>query len=112
MVTLLTVDKRLDDKGLKRLIEYLVSGGVHGILGLFLLAIFNVRIKRWQGIDSVIVSIFIIICGTFLRDLSPQYEWLQCSIDPIIIGANATAGLMFLALIFVALNKQKGSPLY
>ena len=30
-VTPLTVDKRLDDKGLKRLIEYLISGGVHGI---------------------------------------------------------------------------------
>ena len=31
MVTPLTVDKRLDDKGLKKLIEYLISGGVHGI---------------------------------------------------------------------------------
>ncbi len=31
MVTPLTVDKMLDDKGLKRLIEYLISGGVHGI---------------------------------------------------------------------------------
>lgn len=31
MVTPLTVDKKLDDKGLKRLIEHLISGGVHGI---------------------------------------------------------------------------------
>jgi len=31
MVTPLTIDKKLDDKGLKRLIEHLISGGVHGI---------------------------------------------------------------------------------
>lgn len=31
MVTPLTVDKRLDDDSLKELIEYLISGGVHGI---------------------------------------------------------------------------------
>ena len=31
MVTPLTVEKRLDDKGLKKLIEHLISGGVHGV---------------------------------------------------------------------------------
>jgi len=82
-----------------------IFGG--GILGLFLLAIFNVKIKRWQGIASVVFSILIIIWGTFLRDLPPNYDWLECTLDSIIVGAVATAGLLLLALIFVALNKQK-----
>lgn len=82
-----------------------IFGG--GILGLFLLAIFNVKIKLWQGIVSVIFSVFIIIWGTFLRDLSPKYDWLECAIDPIIIGAIATAGLILLALVFVVINRNK-----
>ena len=82
-----------------------IFGG--GILGLFLLAIFNVKIKPWQGIVSVFFSVLIIIWGTFLRDLSPEYDWLGCTFDPIIVGAIATAGLILLALVFVAINKKK-----
>ena len=82
-----------------------IFGG--GILGLFLLAIFNIKIKHWQGIVSVIFSILIIIWGTFLRDLPPSYAWLECTIDPIIIGAIATAGLVMLALVFVGMNKRR-----
>lgn len=84
-----------------------IFGG--GILGLFLLAIFNVKISRAQGIISVIFSLLIIIWGTFMRDLSANYSWLECTIDPIIIGAVGTAGLVALALIFVVINKQKGN---
>ena len=82
-----------------------IFGG--GILGLFLLAIFNVKIARWQGIVSVLFSILIIIWGTFLRDLSSDYAWLECTLDSIIVGAVATAGLILLALVFVVFNKQK-----
>ncbi len=82
-----------------------IFGG--GILGLFLLAIFNVKISRKQGIISVIFSVLIIIWGTFLRNLSPDYSWIECTIDPIIIGALGTAGLLSLALIFVVINKKK-----
>ena len=82
-----------------------IFGG--GILGLFLLAIFNVKISHAQGIISVVFSLLIIIWGTFLRDLSANYSWLECTIDPIIIGAVGTAGLVALALIFVVFNKQK-----
>lgn len=82
-----------------------IFGG--GILGLFLLAIFNVKISRAQGIISVIFSLLIIIWGTFMRELSANYSWLECTIDPIIIGAVGTAGLIALALIFVVINKQK-----
>jgi len=82
-----------------------IFGG--GILGLFLLAIFNVKLKRSQGIISVIFSILIIIWGTFLRDLPDSFNWLECRLDPIIIGAVATVGLILLALVFVQFNKSK-----
>jgi SSS family solute:Na+ symporter len=80
-----------------------IFGG--GILGLFLLGIFNVKITKVQGIISVIFSILIIIWGSFLRDLPDQYAWIESNIDPIIIGAMSTAGLLFLALVFVVANK-------
>lgn len=82
-----------------------IFGG--GILGLFLLAIYNVKITKTQGILSVFFSILIIVWGTFLRDLSQPYTWLTCTIDPIIIGATSTAGLIALALLFVLINKRK-----
>ncbi|MEO9894239.1 sodium/solute symporter [Aurantibacter sp.] len=82
-----------------------IFGG--GILGLFLLALFNVKISKTQGIVSVIFSILIIIWGTFLRELSPELAWLECTLDPIIVGAVATAGLLSLAFVFVFINKQK-----
>ena len=81
-----------------------IFGG--GILGLFLLAIFNVKINRLQGILSVIFSLVIIVWGTFLRDLSPNYSWLECTIDPIIVGAFSTLGLVVLALVFVFFNRK------
>jgi SSS family solute:Na+ symporter len=80
-----------------------IFGG--GILGLFLLAVFNVRISRTQGILSVVFSLVLIIWGSFMRDLPENLSWIECSIDPIIIGAMSTAGLLLLALIFVLANK-------
>ena len=81
-----------------------IFGG--GILGLFLLAIFKVKISRIQGIISVIFSIIIIVWGTFFRDLSSGYSWLECTIDPILTGAFGTAGLISLALLFVVINRN------
>jgi SSS family solute:Na+ symporter len=81
-----------------------IFGG--GILGLFLLAVFNVKVTTAQGVTSAIFSILIIIWGSFMRDLPAGWEWLQCSLDPIIIGAVSTAGLVLLALIFVVINKS------
>ncbi|PKA96952.1 SSS family solute:Na+ symporter [Flavobacteriaceae bacterium MAR_2009_75] len=79
-----------------------IFGG--GILGLFLLAIFNVKLKNWQGIVSVLFSILIIIWGTFMRNLPDEFTWLECTVDPIIVGAIATAGLIVLALMLVSLS--------
>lgn len=81
-----------------------IFGG--GILGLFLLAIFNAKLTRKQGILSVVFSILIIIWGTFVRDLPEAYSWLECTMDPIIIGAASTAGLIAMALVFVYFNKR------
>ena len=82
-----------------------IFGG--GILGLFLLAIFNVKIKRWQGITSVLFGVLIIVWGTFLRDLPASLSWLECGVDSIIVGAISTAGLIALALLFVVFNKKE-----
>ncbi|WP_273565575.1 sodium:solute symporter family transporter [Maribacter halichondriae] len=77
-----------------------------GILGLFLLAIYNVKITKLQGILSVAFSILVIVWGTFLRDLPESYSWLQCNLDPIIIGATSTAALLGLAILFALWNKR------
>ncbi len=82
-----------------------IFGG--GILGLFLLALFNVGISRAQGVLSVLFSILIIVWGTFFRDLPKGYSWLECTMDPIIIGAASTAGLIAMALVFMLYNKSK-----
>lgn len=82
-----------------------IFGG--GILGLFLLGIFNVKISKTQGMISVGFSILIIVWGSFLRDLPANLKWMESSIDPIIIGAIGTTGMVALALLFVIVNKGK-----
>jgi SSS family solute:Na+ symporter len=85
-----------------------IFGG--GILGLFLLAIYKVKLTKIQGILSVVFSILIIIWGTFLRKLPEPFTWLECTIDPIIIGATSTVGLVAIALLFVIINKKNFKP--
>lgn len=82
-----------------------IFGG--GILGLFLLAVFKIKITNLQGIISTIFSVIIIVWGTFLRDLPDNLKWLECTFDPIIVGAVGTAGLLSLAILFVLINKRK-----
>ncbi len=82
-----------------------IFGG--GILGLFLLAINNIKLTRLQGILSVAISIIVIIWGTFFRNLPSEFAWFQCTIDPIIVGAVSTATLIIAALLFTLLNKRK-----
>ncbi len=82
-----------------------IFGG--GILGLFLLAITNVKLSLKQGLLSVLFSILIIVWGTFFRNLPEQYGWMECHIDPIIIGAVGTAGMVALAGVFVVINKNR-----
>lgn len=75
-----------------------IFGG--GILGLFLLSLFNIRIKLWQGIVSIAVSLIVISWGTFARDLPAAWQWLECDIDKIIIGAVGTLFMLIVAIGF------------
>ncbi len=74
-----------------------IFGG--GILGLFLLSLFRIRLSLWQGLISIAVSIAVISWGTFARGLPKGWEWAQPPFDPIITGAVGTAALMVVALL-------------
>ena len=75
-----------------------IFGG--GILGLFLLSLMRVRLRLWQGIVSIGISISVISWGTFARDLPESWRWAQCDLDKIIIGAVGTAALLVVAGVF------------
>ncbi len=85
-----------------------IFGG--GILGLFLLALARVRLRIWQGLLSVLFSILIILWGSFARNLPDHLAWLECHIDPILVGAVGTAGMIVVALLFAWSNRRKGTP--
>ncbi len=82
-----------------------IFGG--GILGLFILSLLRVRLRLWQGLASIVVSIAVISWGTFARDLPDSWAWAQCNLDGIIIGAVGTAALMIVACLFNLLNRNK-----
>lgn len=84
-----------------------IFGG--GILGLFLLALFKIRLRLWQGLATIGLSILVISWGTFIRDLPPSWTWLECTFDPIIVGAVGTFVLIVLALLFYAINSRTDS---
>lgn len=79
-----------------------VFGG--GILGIFLLALMRVQLRQWQGIVAICVSVSIISWATFARNLPDAWNWAECSLDIVIIGAVGTVGLMMTAIIFGLLN--------
>lgn len=75
-----------------------IFGG--GILGLFLLSLFRIRLRLWQGIVAIAVSIGVISWGTFARNLPQGWKWAECTIDGIIIGAAGTLALILVSLAF------------
>ena len=75
-----------------------IFGG--GILGLFLLSWLRVRLKLWQGLVSIGISIAVISWGTFARNLPAPWQWAQCHFDPIIVGAVGTGALLACAGLF------------
>jgi len=81
-----------------------IFGG--GMLGLFLLSLLNVRLRLWQGLVSIGASIIVIAWATFARGLPTSWQWAECRLDPIIIGAVGTAAFMATACIFVLANKR------
>ncbi len=90
-----------------------IFGG--GILGLFLLAFFRVRLNFWQGIFVIAISIAIISWGTFVRadilTLPENWQWLYCNLDTIVIGAVATFWMIVVAVILSFFNKKVEAPL-
>jgi SSS family solute:Na+ symporter len=82
-----------------------IFGG--GILGLFLLSLARVRLRLWQGIVSIGVSISVIAWATFARNLPEPLQWAQCNLEEIIIGAVGTAALMAVAFLFALTNPRK-----
>ncbi len=79
-----------------------IFGG--GILGLFILSLLRIRLRLWQGLISIATSIAVISWGTFARELPDSWQWAQCNLDRIIIGAAGTAALMAVACFFGLLN--------
>ena len=77
-----------------------IFGG--GILGLFLLALFSVRLKTWQGICGIVASILVISWGTFVRG----ELWWQSDIDGILVGAVGTLALMMVTLLLCKINRE------
>ncbi|HNY78989.1 MAG: sodium/solute symporter [Sedimentisphaerales bacterium] len=85
-----------------------IFGG--GILGLFLLSLWRVRLTLWQGLVAVGVSIAVITWGTFVRPGAPGPDWpswIQATFEPILVGAVGTAALIAVALAFHLLNARK-----
>jgi SSS family solute:Na+ symporter len=82
-----------------------IFGGA--ILGLFLLAFMRVRLQLWHGLVSIGVSVAVIAWGTFARDLPDTWQWAECNLEGIIIGATGTAALMIVACIFGLINRNR-----
>ena len=72
-----------------------IFGG--GILGLFILSFLRFRLRLWQGLASVAVSIAVISWGTFARNLPDPWKWAQCNFEGIIVGAVGVAALLITA---------------
>ena len=82
-----------------------IFGGA--LLGLFLLAFMRIRLRLWQGLASIGVSIAVISWGTFARDLPVSWQWAQCNLDRIIVGATGTGALMVVACLFGLTNRNR-----
>jgi SSS family solute:Na+ symporter len=89
-----------------------IFGG--GVLGVFILGLLRVRLRLWQGLVSIAVSIAVITWATFVREpflskaqIPESWKWIECNLDVVAIGAVGTAALMVVALIFGLLNRKQ-----
>jgi len=82
-----------------------IFGGA--LLGLFLLAFLRIRLHLWQGLVSIGVSIAVITWGTFARNLPASWQWAQCNLEAIIVGATGTGALMVVACLFGLTNRNR-----
>jgi SSS family solute:Na+ symporter len=82
-----------------------IFGGA--LLGLFILSLLRFRLRLWQGLAAIGVSIAVISWGTFARNLPDKWRWAQCNIDGIIVGAVGTAALLVVAVGFGLTNQMR-----
>ncbi|MHC4582006.1 MAG: sodium:solute symporter family transporter [Planctomycetota bacterium] len=82
-----------------------IFGGA--LLGLFILAFLRVRLSLLQGLISIAASIGVISWGTFARDLPDSWQWAQCNLDGIIVGAAGTVALLVVAGAFAMMNRKQ-----
>ncbi|HCO92523.1 MAG TPA: sodium:solute symporter [Phycisphaerales bacterium] len=89
-----------------------IFGG--GVLGVFILGMLRIRLRLWQGLVSIGVSIVVIAWATFMRDsflsefglqIPDSWKWAECNLDVVIIGAVGTAAMMLAALVFGLVNR-------
>jgi len=85
-----------------------IFGG--GILGLFILSLLRVRLRLWQGLVSIGVSVAVVIWGAFARNLSGSWRWAECNLDSILVGAAGTAALCVVACLFGLTNRKREIP--
>ena len=81
-----------------------IFGG--GMLGLFLLALFGITLRPWQGVTSIAISILVILWGTFSSKWPAAWQWAAWQVDDIILGTVGTAALLAAALLFGWLNTK------
>ena len=55
------------------------------------------------------VSVVVIAWGTFARELPSRWQWMQCNLDGIIVGAVGTAALLAVAGIFALVNRKRSA---
>jgi SSS family solute:Na+ symporter len=97
-----------------------IFGG--GILGLFLLSLLRVKLRLWQGVVSILVSILIIAWGVLIREgsiiegtavfnlLTDSMKIPLCRLETIIVGATGTVGLLVVGLLFGLTNRKEEIP--
>jgi len=92
-----------------------IFGG--GVLGIFILGLLRLRLRLWQGLVSIGVSIAVITWGTFVREsflsgldvrIPNSWKWIECNLDVVIVGAAGTVALMAVAFIFGLTNRLSG----
>jgi len=89
-----------------------IFGG--GILGLFILSLLGVRLRLWQGLVSIAVSVSVIAWASFMRPsfleqfgwrIPRSLGWARCELDVVIIGAVGTAVLIAVACLLAFFEK-------
>jgi SSS family solute:Na+ symporter len=87
-----------------------IFGG--GFLGIFLLALLRPgKVGTSHGVAGIVTSIAVICWGTYARNLPAGWQWAECHLDTILIGAVATLAfcLVSLSLSWFAPAARKGA---